>query len=133
MILDEVKIECINLLSEGINISEVARRIGKSRQAIYLWLADENFKAELDRTLQQIKTEGQQKIIAGLGKYISNIEYIANNSKSEKVKLDANAYLVDRVLGRPTSKVDMSNDNKETNEYIDPLDDIEDDEIINEQ
>ncbi|NMA49623.1 MAG: helix-turn-helix domain-containing protein [Tissierellia bacterium] len=112
--LDEAKIDCINMIVEGVRISDIAIKIKKSRQTIYNWLNDDKeFKAELDRVLQRIKSQGEQKILVNLNKYIDNIEYLAMKAKSEKIKLDANAYLTDRVLGRPTSKLNVQEENKE--------------------
>ena len=113
------------MIAAGERIAEIARVIGVSRQSIYNWLDNEEFKAELDKTLQRIKSEGEQRILSDLNTYIDNIKYLATKARSEKTRLDANTYLTDRVLGKTTSKLEIKEDNKQKEENINILDEIE--------
>ena len=125
MIIDAQKRECINLLIEGKKITDIAKEIGVSRTSIYNWMDNEEFKAELGKTLQRIKSEGEQRILSDLNTYIDNIKYLATKARSEKTRLDANTYLTDRVLGKTTSKLEIKEDNKQKEENINILDEIE--------
>lgn len=111
--LDEVKEKAITYLLKGEAITDVAKLVGKSRQAIYNWLDDEEFKAELDRRRQEIVTKGNAILLAELNSSIERIKRIAVKSKSEKVKLDANTYLIDRILGKTTTKIENANNDKD--------------------
>lgn len=120
MILDERKEQAITYLLAGYTISDVARLINASRQTIYNWLEDEEFRAELDKRRQEIVKAGNQKIVKDLDLYINKIKLLATKAKSEKVQLDAAIYLLDRVYGTPRSKVDIDVEKtEETSEKVD--------------
>jgi predicted transcriptional regulator len=120
MILDERKEQAITYLLAGYTISDTARLLNASRQTIYNWLEDDEFKAELDRRRQEIVKAGNQKIVKDLDLYINKIKLLATKAKSEKVQLDAAIYLLDRIYGTPRSKVDIDVEKtEETSEKLD--------------
>ena len=59
MVLSEKHLKCIELMIKGENITDIAKILPSSRTAIYNWLDDKDFKVELDRQIQLIKTEGE--------------------------------------------------------------------------
>jgi hypothetical protein len=124
----EVKLDMINekqsmaidLLIEGIhNKIDIAKSCGKSRTWLYdSVINNDECKAEMNNRLQEIKNDGLCRIKSNLGSYINNIIMIANSAESDKIKLDANEYLINRVMGGITTKVeDVSN--KKDNDNID--------------
>lgn len=123
MVLGEKHYKCINLLIEGNKITEISKMLPASRQAIYNWLDDEEFKAELDKQRQEIKKRGQDKILAKFDTYIDKIHNIAMNSSSDNVKLNALEFLVEHIIGKPTSKIEQSITDNKNNNDID-IDDI---------
>lgn len=123
--LDEIKEKAITYLIKGEGVTDVAKLIGKSRQTIYDWLDNDEFKAELDRRRQEIITKGNAILLAELNSSVERIKKIAVKSTSEKVRLDANTYLIDRVLGRTTTKVETNATNNDTNKVDkDMLEDV---------
>jgi hypothetical protein len=120
-VLDEIKEQAITYLLKGEGVTDVAKLVGKSRQAIYDWLDNEEFKAELDRRRQEIVTKGNAILLAELNSSVERIKKIAAKSKSEKVKLDANTYLIDRVLGKTTTKVETNVNENDTNKVNDDI------------
>lgn len=126
--LDEAKLNCIEYLIAGVEKTEIAKLIGKSRQAIYDWInKDEEFKVELAKRLQERKTEATRKINNKLPQAIDKIWHLIENAQSEKVKSDLLKYWIDRELGTPTSKIaDVTdkedNDNINDNELVDEFD-----------
>ena len=114
MVLDEQKMQCITYLLAGEQITDIAKLINCSRTSIYNWLEDEDFKAEMDRRVHEMSSAGNKKILADVTTYIDKLKLLALKGKSEKVQLAAAEYLLDRIYGRPTSKVDIDdNDNKD--------------------
>jgi transposase len=113
--LDETKINCIEYLIAGVEKTEIAKLIGKSRQAIYDWInKDEEFKAELAKRLRERKTEATRKINNKLPQAIDKVWYLIENAQSEKVKSDLLKYWIDREMGTPTSKVaDVTEETKD--------------------
>ncbi|MBU6135211.1 helix-turn-helix domain containing protein [Clostridium tertium] len=114
MVLGEKHYKCINLLIEGNKITEISKMLPASRQAIYNWLDDKEFKAELDKQRQEIKKRGQDKILAKFDTYIDKIHDIALTSTSDNVKLKALEFLVEHIVGKATSKQEIITfDNKD--------------------
>lgn len=123
MVLNKKHYEAIELLVKGENITNVAKIVGVDRTSIYNWFKDKEFKATLNEYQQSIKTEGENIIKGKLTTYISELERIALTGKSEKNKLDALEYLVNRVMGTPTNKVEQTVETKEEESNI-SIDDI---------
>lgn len=115
--LHEKQKSAIELLLEGKNKSEVCKEINLSRRTLYNWLDDLEFKSELERLEASKKKEAQTTINSHVIKYISELEKIAFNSKSDKLRSEALMYLIDRTLGKPTSKTEnITESNTETEE-----------------
>lgn len=117
--LDERKLKVIETLLKGENVSDTAKLCSVSRQTLYKWLDDDEFKAEMDRQIQEIKMQGQKRINSKLVTYVQEIENIALTSKSEKNKMDALIYLINRVLGTPTNKTAEISDKEENESKFD--------------
>lgn len=105
--LDERKEKAITLILSGEAITDVAKLVGVCRQAIYNWLDDDEFKAELDRRRQEIVKQGNALILAELKTYVMELRKMALCGRSERNRLDALQYLIDRVLGKTTTKVEQ--------------------------
>lgn len=117
--LTEQQKECIELLcTKNMEIQEIAKRIGCDRRTIHRWrTANEEFKRELDKQSHLFESglinEAQSLFKRMLNKAVRNIAEIADD-KTEKAetRLKANQYLVDRVLGNTTTKIEQSSDDK---------------------
>ena len=120
--LTQQQVECIERLCAGTKtMAQIAKEIGCSRETISKWKNhNEEFKAELHKRSHDFESnlidEAQSLLKRKLGVAIDNIVEIAND-KSEKAetRLKANQYLVDRVLGNTTTKIEQNTDdgNKE--------------------
>jgi hypothetical protein len=109
--LDDCQQKALTLLMEGkMTKTQIAKIVGKSRQWLYDNVVnDEEAKLEVDVRLQEIQIFGINSIKSNLKQSIANIITLANSSESEKIRMDANTYLVDRVLGRTTTKLEVEN------------------------
>lgn len=119
--LQEKQMIAIELLCEGKPKTEVCKEINLSRRTLYNWLDDLEFRTELDRLEKCKKKEAQSTINSHVIKYISELEKIAFNSKSDKLKSEVLMYLLDRSLGKPTTKtenVNMQNEDNKENDVI---------------
>lgn len=123
MVLGEKHYKCISMLIEGGKITEIAKNLPASRQSIYNWLEDEEFKAELDKERQEIKKRGKDRILNNFDVYLNKLNELALNSPSDNVKLNALEFLVEHIIGKPTSKTEITTteDKKEDNVDIDML------------
>lgn len=126
--IDERQIRTIELLVSGEHtITRIAELIGVSRQAIYNWLNNEEFKAELDKRLHEIKTMAQKEFDAKLNMAIDKYWELATDPKTDnRTRQIALSYWIDRSLGKTTSRLEMTDNKTDTNvSEEDILSDIE--------
>lgn len=114
--LNEKQVEVLQLHVEGENITNISKITGVTRQSIYNWMKDEEFKEELDKALDRAKSDANYKITSKLTNYIDELSRLALTAKSEKIRSDTLMYLVDRVLGKSTTKIENMVDNNSNKE-----------------
>ena len=122
MQLSEKHYKCIELLIKGYKYTEIAKMVPCSRQAIYDWLNDETFKAELDKCLHEIKNAAKNKILGKTDTYLSKIEDLAFKSTSDNVRLNALEFLWETVYGKATAKIEQSTGNNNNNSSLTDID-----------
>lgn len=96
--------EVIQLIVNGENISTIARKLNKSRQTIYTWIKNPEFKAEIELRQQMLKQQARDKINSNILTCIDHMKELALTSTDPRVKLQALKYLLDRSLGTPTAE-----------------------------
>jgi len=102
-IIDASKDKMIDMLLSGISIAEIARKLNVSRQTIYVWKSEGIVMAELETRRQQLKKTAQNKIASDICTYIDNMKQMANQKTDNRVRFQANKYLIDQYLGSPTA------------------------------
>lgn len=102
-IIDTNKDRMIDLLLSGVAVSEIAKVLNVSRQTIYAWKEITEVKAELERRRTHIKKTAQDKIISNVTTCIENMYDMANQKTDQRVRFQANKYIIDQALGSPSS------------------------------
>ncbi|SHK38976.1 Helix-turn-helix domain of resolvase [Clostridium cavendishii DSM 21758] len=110
----------IDMLLQGETISDIAKKIGVTRQSIYTWKDKEYIKAELEERRRQLKKSAHDRITRDICTYVDNIKDLANNSTDQRVKLQANKYLIDQCLGTATTTKEEINVPGTSNKDKDP-------------
>ena len=119
--LTEKQVRAIDLIIKGETLSDVARLVGVSRQTVSFWKnSDEVFKAELEKSIQGLKSQVNARILDNMTPLMDKLIKIALKSTSDKTSLDAIIYALNRVCGTPTNKTqdvteDKDKDSKNTN------------------
>lgn len=127
MSLTDKQSEVIDLLIIGnLSKGQIAKTIGIAEKTVYNWLNNnEEFKAELQKRTDVFNntriTEGKNKLATYLDMAINNIVEMANDKDSSK-QYDANKYLIDRILGNTTTKIEQSNTDTTGNKDIKDID-----------
>lgn len=124
MILSEKHYEAMKYMLEGSNISEISKLCNVSRTAIYNWLDDKEFKEELNKQSEEIKTNADKQITGKLDCYISEMHRIATTGKTDKERRSACEYMIDRVLGKATTKVADVTEDSDNKDKVDNIDDM---------
>ncbi|MDY5098772.1 MULTISPECIES: phBC6A51 family helix-turn-helix protein [Clostridia] len=128
--LNEKQIKGAKLYAEGATPTEISRELGVSRQAFYGWLKNKEFTSEVDRFIQEIVTSAEKNMNSKVENYIHALEDIAFTGRSEKNRTDALTYLLDRVLGKATTRVQDVTEDKEDGKKEISWDNIEEDNIL---
>lgn len=120
----------IEMLLQGENISDISKKIGCTRQSIYNWKDKPHIKAELDTRRRDLKKSAHNLIARDICTYVDNIKDLANNSTDQRVRLQANKYLIDQCLGSPTAakeetiNTDIGDKDKDSNTLKNELNEI---------
>jgi hypothetical protein len=122
---DERYERVIDLYLEGKSIVDINKITGVSRPTIYKLLDDPEYKAVMDKRLHDLRTQGQKRLENKLNSYVDELENIALTSDNENTKKDCLMYLVNRILGTPTSKTqDITNANDSDANKVEDIDNV---------
>lgn len=127
--LDDRKLLAIELLADGeLTKVDIAEKVGCSRTAIYLWMENDEFKAELDKRLHNRKVFVQKKIDGKLDFVMEKLYELANDDSNKRVQAQVLQYLADRSLGKTTTKLELDT-NLNNNNIDDDILDVEYDQL----
>ena len=118
--LDTRRLNAIELLASGETVRVVADSVGVNRKTVYDWLKKENFKAELDRQVKELKSNVEKKLLSNVNPFLDELTKIALYSESDKTRLDAITYCINRLVGTPTKvQQDITGEETKENNKID--------------
>lgn len=126
----------IDMLLQGEQITDIAKKIGVARATIYVWKDKEHVVAELERRRRMLKKSAHDRITRDICTYVDNIKELANNSTDQRVRLQANKYLIDQCLGAPAvtkeddKTIGSNNENKDANTLKRELEDIKNLKVV---
>lgn len=107
--LTEEQSKMIDLLIKGRNITDISKLVNKSRTTIYNWMELPEVKEELENRRTEMKKAAKDRIATEANSCIDEIVDMAHNCKDNRIRFQANRYLVDHYLGAPSSK-ELNND-----------------------
>ena len=118
--LDTRQLKAIELLASGETVRVVADSVGVNRKTVYDWLKKENFKAELDKQVKELKSNVEKKLLSNVNPFLDELTKIALYSDSDKTRLDAITYCINRLVGTPTKvQQDITGEETKENNKID--------------
>jgi predicted DNA-binding protein YlxM (UPF0122 family) len=107
--LDYKKEEFIKYVMLGLPFTDISKKLEVSRQALYNWIKLPEVKAELDRRRQEIVKQGNNYILNELRTNIDIVKEIASDKTAlSRDRLNASTYLIDRIMGKTTTKIENS-------------------------
>lgn len=120
MKLGEKQYLAIQWILEGRQVSQIAKNLGIARATMYYWLNDEDFKSELNTLKQEIQDSTKEHVMNKIKLYVDELEELAlNKETSSKVRADVLKYMVNRVWGNTTTKVEVTENDSDNDEEID--------------
>ena len=95
------------LIAQGIPITEVAKQSNVARSTIYEWKKLEEFTAEVSRFGQEFiyAAQGRLKFAATLA--ADEVIKLLKDGKYEKTRLSAAQDILDRNLGKATTRMEV--------------------------
>lgn len=107
--------EMIDYSIQGKSISEIAKILNKSRTTIYAWLKLDDVNEELEDRKRELIRAARDRINSKVESCVNNLIELANNSNDQRVRLQANKYLLDRCLGIATVAKEEDNSGDKDN------------------
>lgn len=96
--------------------TELAEKIGVSRQSVWEWSKQAEVQAELDRRLREINQDANRHLKSCAGELMSEMLNLALDRSTEaRTRNSALQYLIDRSLGKAAEQVDLSIDSSTDN------------------
>ena len=132
--LTEDQLIAAELLVYGATNKEVADQLDVCEKTIMRWKKRPEFMAELDRQYEVAKNKVDNRIMKFSNQLLQNILDLSRSAKSEKVRLDASIYLLNRLAGAPISKVEtktvITPETEKENNNEPSWDDFNDSDVI---
>ena len=132
--LTEDQLIAAELLVYGATNKEVADQLDVCEKTIMRWKKRPEFMEELDRQYEVAKNKVDNRIMKFSNQLLQNILDLSRSAKSEKVRLDASIYLLNRLAGAPISKVEtktvITPENEKENNNEPSWDDFNDSDVI---
>lgn len=119
--LDERQIEVARLIAQGTPIIEITRQVNVARSTIYEWKKLEEFTAEVDSFGQEFISSAKGRLKCAAKDAADEIIKLLKGGKYEKTRLAAAVDILDRNLGKATTRLDI--DDKRDNNNT-PSDDM---------
>lgn len=134
--LTEDQLIAAELLVYGATNKEVADQLDVCEKTIMRWKKRPEFMEELDRQYEVAKNKVDNRIMKFSNQLLQNILDLSKSAKSEKVRLDASIYLLNRLAGAPISKVEtktvITPETEKENNNEPSWDDFNDSDVIEE-
>lgn len=132
--LTEDQLIAAELLVYGATNREVADQLDVCEKTIMRWKKRPEFMEELDRQYEVAKNKVDNRIMKFSNQLLQNILDLSKSAKSEKVRLDASIYLLNRLTGAPISKVEtktvITSETEKENNNEPSWDDFNDSDVI---
>lgn len=115
--MDTLHQQIADLKLEGMTNTDIAKAVGCARQTVINYLKDGEVVAYMDEVRQEVKKNATLKLESALSFAIKNIVDLSKNSENDKIRLMASESLVDRVLGKPTTKQEVVSISRKSEKY----------------
>lgn len=106
--LDERQVLVCELMAKGLKTVDVAKESGVARSTIYEWKKLEEFTAELDKLGQEFIIAARKRVQHAAPEAADMIISLMKTGKYEKTRLAAAFDILDRDLGKATTKIDIA-------------------------
>ena len=111
--LDKRKEDTIDMLILGSGPTEISKKVGVSRNAIYGWKEDTEFKEELEKRQKEIVNQANSYVVGKVESNLQQVQELALTSKDARTKASCLFYLIDKAIGKTPTRVTAveNNDN----------------------
>ena len=98
--------KCIELYLMGYNPTQISERVGISRETFYTWKKRKEWIKKVDEYTMFMTEQTKEKLKAKSTDYLNRLEELCNTTENDSVKYNCLTYLINRIHGTPTSKVE---------------------------
>lgn len=135
-IITKEQSDMIDELLLGRTITDIAKNVIKVHPStLYRWLDKPEVKAELEERRRALRKSARDRITGNIMSYVNNMIDLAERSSDQRVKFNANKYLIDQCLGTATTTKEEDNTgdkghNKDDNALKKDLEEIKNLKVI---
>ena len=99
----------VNMVVLGVDRVEIEKEIGFKPSTYFAWLADPLIIDEIEKRRAEIKDTGMRFIKGRYKKYLANLDKLANNFEDKRTCLAANQFMIEKIDGKNTAKLEIEN------------------------
>ena len=96
------------LLAAGESVASTARQLKLTPRTVFRWRKDPKFQKALDALLAEVEDETRDRLKGLLPKALDLLDRELSGNGHPAIR--ASREILDRVLGKPTQRVEMEND-----------------------
>lgn len=119
--LDERQILCCELIAKGTPVIDIPKEIKVARSTIYEWKKMDEFNAEVDRLQQEFISQARGRLKAAAITAADELIKLLKSGKYEKTRLAAATDILDRDLGKATTKLEVNSGNDDGSNVDDDI------------
>ena len=95
--LSAIQIKAIDMIIDGFKLKDIAEKVDRTQQTLCQWKKQPEFIARLNQIKAQGFAEVQNRFSKSTATAVETIDDIMVNSKSDKARLDAAKFIIERV------------------------------------
>ena len=103
----------VQMYCMGMKIVDIAKEFGVDRSTPYIWLKRPDIKEKIENYKQEIEDTGRNFIKGRYVEYLKNIDKLANQDDDKRTALSANQFLIEKLDGKATARLDVTTTNND--------------------
>ena len=131
--LDDRMLRAIQSICKGDTVTDIAKFAEVSRNTIYKWYENKEFKAEVGRCEQESISSTIKSVTSYAPTNVRGLIRLAESARSEKVRLDARLALLNKTMSNAT-RIEIDNvtdgDKVDSDVLTTCIDDVDTNDVV---
>jgi len=106
---ETVQNQFVEMFMSGMKMTDIAIALKVDRSTVYEWKDRDDIKAKLDRCRCELENTGKNFVKSRYLQYLENVDKLCNQTEDKRVALSANVFLLEKLDGKATNRIDLAN------------------------